>query len=309
MRHQDVLTPPGQAAIIMVLGLLPGKTAEAKAKHTAARIGALVRSMRGRMPASEASCVMGFGAEAFARLYADLPMPRELAPFTPIQGARHVAVSTPGDLFFHLRAASMDVCCELAGQITGLLDGAFTPVEELHCFRYFDGRTIIGFVDGTENPTDDDRAFFGLIGEEDPTFAGGSYVFVQKYLHDMAAWNAISVEEQESVIGRRKFDDQELADEVKPATAHNAVTNISDAQGRELKIIRANLPFANPSRGEFGTCFIGYSSTFSTTRTMLERMFKGDDAGNTDRLLDFSTPVTGTLFFVPTTDMLDELGE
>lgn len=143
---------------------------------------------------------------------------------------------------------------------------------------------------------------FAVVGDEDPDFAGGSYVFVQKYIHDMDAWNALKVEEQEKVIGRRKFNDVELTDDVKPANAHNAVTNIGD----DLKIIRSNMPFANTSKGEYGTYFIGYASKFSTTRQMLENMFIGNPVGNTDRLLDFSTPVTGTLFFAPSYEMLDE---
>ena len=169
-----------------------------------------------------------------------------------------------------------------------------------------DGKAIIGFVDGTENPAVDENPYhFAVIGEEDADFAGGSYVFVQKYIHDMVAWNALPVEQQEKVIGRHKFNDVELSDEEKPANANNAVTNIGD----DLKIVRANMPFANTSKGEYGTYFIGYASTFSTTRRMLENMFIGSPAGNTDRLLDFSTAITGTLFFAPSYDLLGELGE
>ena len=179
-------------------------------------------------------------------------------------------------------------------------------VDETHGFRYMDGKAIIGFVDGTENPAVDENPYhFAVIGEEDADFAGGSYVFVQKYIHDMVAWNALPVEQQEKVIGRHKFNDVELSDEEKPGNAHNAVTNIGD----DLKIVRANMPFANTSKGEYGTYFIGYASTFSTTRRMLENMFIGSPAGNTDRLLDFSTAITGTLFFVPSYDLLGELGE
>ena len=183
------------------------------------------------------------------------------------------------------------------------------PIDEVQGFRYYDGRAIIGFVDGTENPEDEARLAAAVIGAEDTDFAGGSYAFVQKYLHDMDAWNALATEEQEKAIGRRKFNDVELSDEEKPENAHNAVTNIEDEHGNELKIVRANMPFANPAKGEFGTYFIGYAGKFSTTRKMLENMFIGDPVGNTDRLLDFSTAATGTLFFIPSAELLEELGE
>lgn len=124
----------------------------------------------------------------------------------------------------------------------------------------------------------------------------------------MKDWNGISTEEQEKVIGRRKFNDIELSDEEKPANAHNAVTNIADDNGNELKVMRANMPFANPSKGEYGTYFISYASTFTTTERMLRNMFIGEPVGNYDRLLDFSTAVTGTLFFIPSPSLLSELG-
>lgn len=147
------------------------------------------------------------------------------------------------------------------------------------------------------------------MGNEDPDFIGGSYAFIQKYTHDMEKWRSLTDEEQEKVIGRKKFNDVELGDDEKPLTAHNVVSKAHDAEGNELKIMRANMPFSNPSRNEYGTFFIGYSRKFSTTRQMLENMFLGNEDGNLDRLLDFSTAQTGTLFFVPTVDFLDDLGD
>ena len=309
MKPQDVTNGPGEHAIFMVFGLRDEKGALNQVKEMCADFPVVARSLRTRLPASAVSCVMGFGSEAWDRLFPGRGKPKELEVFREIRGAKHTAVSTPGDLFFHIRAARMDVCHEAASIISAKLRGAVSHIDEVHGFRYFDGRAIIGFVDGTENPEDEERFACAVIGEEDASFAGGSYAFVQKYLHDMEAWNALSTEEQEQAIGRRKFDDVELGDEEKPENAHNAVTNIEDADGNELKIVRANMPFSNPAKGEFGTYFIGYAGTFSTTRKMLENMFIGEPEGNTDRLLDFSTAVTGTLFFVPSMEMLEELGE
>ena len=309
MKMQEVINGPGSNAIFMVLALVPGEEAEEAVKGLCGSFPVLVRSMKNRFPQDEVSGVMGFGAKVWGRLFPDSPRPKELAEFVEIRGEKHVAVSTPGDLFFHIRAKRTDLCFELAAQASAQLSGAVESIDEVHGFRYFDGRAILGFVDGTENPEADEKLDAAVIGDEDGDFAGGSYAFVQKYLHDMQAWNALSTEDQEKAIGRRKFTDLELGDDEKPENAHNAVTNISDDQGNELKIVRANMPFANPSRGEYGTYFIGYAGTFSTTRKMLENMFVGEPVGNTDRLLDFSTAVTGTLFFVPTFDLLEELGE
>lgn len=309
MKTQDITGAHGAHAIFMVFTLRTEQNVEQKVKDLCSNVSAMVRSMHIRLPGCEASCVLGFGATAWARLFPDYARPKELEEFKEIRGEQHCAPSTPGDILLHIRANRMDACYELASIISQALEDAATSVDEVHGFRYLDGRAIIGFVDGTENPEGDDRQVFGCIGEEDADFTGGSYVFVQKYLHNMQQWNALPTEEQEKAIGRHKFNDVELTDEEKPANAHNAVTNITNTDGEELKIVRANMPFANPSRGEYGTYFIGYAGTFTTTRKMLENMFIGDPVGNTDRLLDFSTAVTGTLFFAPTADMLESLGE
>ena len=309
MKSQDVTNKPGENAIFMVLALTSENGANKKVKDLCGSFTAIIKSLRNRFPEADVSAVIGFGADAWTRLFPTVERPKELATFEPIVGEKHTAVSTPGDLFFHIRAKRADVCYELASIVSQALQGATEHVDEVHGFRYFDGRAIIGFVDGTENPESDEAYEYATVGDEEPYFKGGSYAFAQKYVHDMNKWNELSTEEQEKVVGRRKYNDLELSDEEKPENAHNVVTNIEGEDGSELKIVRANMPFANPSKGEFGTYFIGYANTFTTTRRMLENMFIGDPVGNSDRLLEFSTAVTGTLFFVPTFDLLEELSE
>ena len=195
---------------------------------------------------------------------------------------------------------------ELATHIMEGIGDVVSVADEVHGFRYFDDRDVIGFVDGTENPRGDAAREAAIVDGEDPAFRGGSYVIVQKYLHDLKAWNALPVEMQERIIGRRKLSDVELSDADKPTYAHNALTNIEE-NGRQLQILRDNMPFGRPGHGEFGTYFIGYSRTPRITEIMLENMFVGRPAGNYDRLLDFSRPVTGSLFFVPSGTFLDNV--
>ncbi|MBV8930561.1 MAG: Dyp-type peroxidase, partial [Mycobacteriaceae bacterium] len=144
------------------------------------------------------------------------------------------------------------------------------------------------------------------VGDEDPEFAGSCYVHVQKYVHDMEAWESLSVTEQERVIGRTKLEDIELGDDQKPPNSHLALNVIEDADGTELKIVRHNMPFGEVGKAEFGTYFIGYSRSAAVTEQMLNNMFIGDPPGNTDRILDFSTAVTGAMFFTPTVDFLND---
>ncbi len=299
---QPVLAPLTPAAIFLVVTIDDG--GEAAVHDALSELSGLVRAIGFRDPAKRLSVVTSIGAAAWDRLFSG-PRPAELHPFVELRGPRHVAPSTPGDLLFHIRAESLDFCFELAGRIVDAMAGAITVVDEVHGFRFFDNRDLLGFVDGTENPGGPLAEVAAFVGDEDSDFAGGSYVIVQRYVHDMAAWNSLSVTEQERVIGRTKLDDIELGDDEKPANSHVALNVVTDEDGRERKIIRHNMPFGEIGKSEFGTYFIGYAATPDVTEQMLHNMFLGDPPGNTDRILDFSTAVTGGLFFSPLVDFLN----
>ena len=304
---QPVAASLTRAAIFLVVTLNPGTDNRATLRSFCADLSGLLRAVEFRDLEGQLSCIMGFGSEAWDRLFGS-PRPAELHPFREFRGGARHAVATPGDLLFHIRAKRMDLCFELATQLMARIGKAVSPVDEVHGFRYFDDRDLIGFVDGTENPRGTAAVDAVLIGEEDPAFAGGSYVIVQKYLHDLDAWNALSTEAQERIIGRTKLSDIELDDSVKPTSAHSALTTIVE-DGKEIKILRDNMPFGRPAHGEFGTYFIGYSRSPRTIEQMIENMFIGSPPGNYDRLLDFSRAVTGNLFFVPSATFLENVTE
>ena len=302
---QPVTAPLTSAAIFLVVTINSGDQNRARVLSLCADLSGLVRAVGFRAAEANLSCVLGLGSEAWDRLFGP-PRPAELHPFPEIRSGPRHAVSTPGDLIFHIRAERMDLCFELATQITARLEGTATTVDEVHGFRYFDARDLLGFVDGTENPTGGVVADAVLIRDENSAFAGGSYVIVQKYLHNLDGWNKLPIETQEKIIGRTKVSDIELDDSVKPSYAHNAL-NIIEENGQEVKILRDNMPFGRPGHGEYGTYFIGYSRSPRTIEQMLENMFIGRPPGNYDRLLDFSTAVTGSLFFIPTATFLDDI--
>jgi porphyrinogen peroxidase len=299
-RSQDVVMPPAMAAIFLVVTVDPG--AEDTVRDVLADIAGITRSVGFRAPEGGLSCVVGIGSAVWDRLYGG-PRPADLHPFQPLSGA-HDAVATPGDLLFHLRSRRMDLCFELARQIMARLAGSVEVADEVHGFRYFDERDLLGFVDGTENPVNGEAVAAVTVGDEDPAFAGGSYVIVQKYLHDLDAWKRLPVEEQERVVGRTKLDDIELSDQ--PANSHVALNTIVDTDGNEREIVRDNMPFGAVGSAEFGTYFIGYASNPDVIEEMLRNMFIGRPPGNYDRILDFSTAVTGSLYYVPTADFLED---
>lgn len=300
---QPVVAPLTRTAIFLVLTVNPDIESLKSVRSMCGDLPKLLRAVGFRDLEGKLSCVIGFGSDVWDRLFAE-PRPAELHPLLEIRGGGRHAVSTPGDLLFHIRAERLDIAFELATQIMGKLGDAVAIADEVYGFRYFDDRDLLGFVDGRENPTDDAAVDAALIGEEDPAFAGGSYVIVQKYLHDLAGWNALPTEVQERIIGRSKLSDVELDDAVKPTSAHNALTTIVE-DGKEIKILRENMAFGRAGQGEFGTYFIGYARSPRTTEQMLQNMFIGRPPGNYDRLLDFSRAVTGSLFFVPSLAFLE----
>src|SRR6476660_3507070 len=304
---QAVVRSLTKAAIFLVVTANFGDFNRRAVRSFCGDLPGLLRAVGFRDIKGDLSCVMGVGSVAWDALFAQ-PRPAQLHPFREIKSGPRHAVATPGDLLFHIRAKRMDLCFELARQIMARLGTSVSVADEVHGFRYFDDRDLIGFVDGTETPTAQTAIEAAYIGSEDAQFAGGSYVVVQKYLHDLAGWNALTTEAQERIIGRMKLSDIELDDSVKPTFAHNALTVISE-NGQELQIVRDNMPFGKVGEGDYGTYFIGYCRTPWVTEQMIENMFIGKPPGNYDRLLDFSRAVTGTLFFVPSATFLDALGE
>jgi putative iron-dependent peroxidase len=300
---QAIAVPITRAAIFLVVTVNPTGESRSGVRALCGDLAGLVRAVGFRDREGALSCVMGFGSEVWDRVFGS-PRPAELHPFIELDSGGRRAPATPGDLLFHIRAEREDLCFELATQIMAKLGDTVKVADEVHGFRYFDDRDLLGFVDGTENPENQAAVAATIVGQEDPAFAGGSYVIVQKYLHDLAGWNNLPTETQERIIGRTKLADIELDDTVKPTYAHNALTTIVE-NGEEVKILRYNMAFGEIGKGEFGTYFIGYAKSPHTTEKMLQNMFVGLPPGNYDRLLDFSRAVTGGLFFTPSLTFLD----
>ena len=294
---------PGRCARFLVLGLNAGAAAAEQARAALADVPNLVKAVGQRDAGAALSCVVAIGADAWPRLVPGRGRPAQLHPFRALADGGRVAPSTPGDVLLHVRAEREDFCHELARLILSRLGDAMSVIDETHGFAYLDSRDLIGFVDGTENPSGDERLAFTIVGDEDAAHAGGSYVTVQRYITDFAAWQTLSTEAQEAVIGRTKLDDVELDG---PPSAHKERAKIV-RDGAEQKILRHNRAFG--AARESGTYFIAYARDLSVTEGMLERMVIADAEGVYDHLLDFSRPVTGCNFFAPAQDVLEALAD
>ncbi len=267
-----------------------------------AGISAITETVSAIDAAAGLSCVVAFGAAMWSAI-GNGTHPKELRPFKKVSGRKHAAPATGGDILLHINSTRHDLNFELARALLKHLGPAVTVIEEVHGFSYMDSRDMTGFIDGTANPKGAaERRAAALIGAEDPAFAGGSYVLTQRYVHNLAAWEKLSVHEQEMRIGRTKKESVELSETVKPPTAHISRVEIKQ-NGRELKIVRHSMPYGQ-ARGDAGLFFIAYARGLGIFESMLASMFGAAGDGQYDHLMDFSQPVTGSFFFAPSLKML-----
>jgi porphyrinogen peroxidase len=307
IESQRVDAPLTQSATFLVVSVTDSPDAIKTVRSTIASIDSLAKNVAIRDLNASFACTVGIGSDIWDRV-TGLPRPAELHPFPAVKGATHTAVSTPGDLLFHIRAERRDLCFEFERQLIEILGDAVSVVDETNGFRYFDVRDLLGFVDGTANPVGPAVPASILVAEEDSSSIGGSYIVVQKYVHNLKAWRSLKAEQQEAIIGRTKLDNIELDDAAADQQkAHKSLATIEDENGVEHDILRDNMPFGSPGSGEFGTYFIGYSRRLWVIEKMLQRMFIGDPPGLHDRILDYSTPLTGSTFFAPSASLLASL--
>jgi putative iron-dependent peroxidase len=302
---QNIVTPLSQAAVFLVLSLDPAQQALHRALEVISDIGGLIRAVGFRDLRGRLSCNVGIGSDAWDRLGRS-QRPAQLRRFAEIRGPVHTAPATAGDLLFHIRAERPDMCFDLERLLLQALGDCVTVADEVQGFRYFDSRDLLGFVDGTENPTGSAIGESALIQSEDAPFEGGSYIVVQKYLHRLDRWQALDTRLQEAIIGRSKLENVELQD-APGQESHKTLTTIVDENGVEHDILRDNMPFGRPGHAEFGTYFIGYARNLWVIEQMLHNMFVGGKSGHHDRILDFSTAITGSTFFAPSNSLLESL--
>ncbi|KAJ5947720.1 hypothetical protein N7466_000735 [Penicillium verhagenii] len=304
---QRVDAPLTSSATFLVVTATDKPNSIKTIRSALAGLDSLAKNVSIRDLSAQFACTVGIGSNIWDKL-TGLPRPTELHPFKEIKGSKHTALSTPGDLLFHIRAERRDLSFEFERQLMDQLGDSVSVVDETVGFRYFDVRDLLGFVDGTANPVGPAVPSSVLVAAEDDSSAqGGSYIVVQKYTHDLEAWKKLPVEMQEKIIGRTKLENVELDDAESGQRSHKTLNTIEDEEGNEHDILRDNMPFGSPGKGEFGTYFIGYTRRLWVVEKMLERMFVGDPPGLHDRILDFSTPLTGVTFFAPSASLLASL--
>lgn len=247
------------------------------------------------------SGVVAIGSNYWLEVYPGL-IPVELAPFPDMYCEERIAPVVPCDLFIQIRADRADVCYAIGREVFELLRDQVELVEQVKGFRYLDGRDLTGFVDGTENPKGLAKLGVAIVGDQDPDFAGGSYIHVQRYKHKLDLWSRIPLQEQENIFGRTKVDDQEYASADKAAFAHTKRTSLKDKKGKSIEILRQSMPYGDMQQQ--GLFFISCAASPKPFTQMLHSMIYGDENGVHDKLLDYTEAETGAAFFAPSVDFI-----
>jgi len=299
-----IIPEPGESALFLVLRVRDPVVSAAEVADACAQVPVLTRRLAGRDPRARLTSAVSFGSDFWENV-APGRRPEGFTAFRAIEVAGRSAPATGGDVLLHAVARRPDACFELALRVMDELRDAVEVLEEVRGFRYLDSRDLTGFIDGTENPKGKrERSAVALIGDDDREFAGGSFVFTQRYVHDLAQWNALPVGEQEKVIGRRKRDSKELSEKTKPPTSHVSRAVIEE-YGEELEIVRHSFPYGTVS--EKGLFFIAYTRDLSVPAKMLSRMLGASGDGLHDRLMDYTHAVSGATFFAPSIKVLKSL--
>jgi porphyrinogen peroxidase len=299
-----IVPDPSPNALFLILRVREPATNGPAVTKVAAGIPTLVDKVGATDPRAKLVCTVSFGSE-FWQVISPSKRPAGLRPFMAIEANGRSAPNTGGDVLFHILSKRHDLNFELAMRISNQLGDTVEVMNEVHGFQYLDSRDLTGFIEGTENPKGKERAPVALIGAEDLAFAGGSYVFTQRYVHNLKKWATVPQKEQEKVIGRRKPDSKELSDKVKPPTAHISRVVIEE-NGEELEIVRHSFPYGTVS--ESGLFFIAYTKTLDTPEKMLSRMMGTTGDGLHDHLMDYTRAVSGATFFAPSLEVLKSLG-
>ena len=305
-KAQDVWKDAGRSVEFVVLGLKRNNQEQDKRKFIEFidRYQAILRSQKIRNIDANIKTALGLSYNAWNYLFPNANVPKELEEYKDLENNGYsMPKGINGDLFLHIRANNEGVVYEIISQLMIFLKEFTFVLDETKGFRYLEGRAIIGFIDGTENPSIEEAADYGLIGDEDPEFINGSYAFAQKWKHNMNQWNSYKTEIQEKAIGREKYSDLELEEKDKYKNAHN-VASKAEVDNIEQKIIRMNVPYSYPARDIQGTYFIGYSRHWHVTKLMLTNMLN-----KRDFLMSFSNILYSQLFFIPSKDILKKITE
>ncbi len=298
-----IIAEPTEHARFVVVRVPEHAESRSQVARVLARVPAITEKVGAVDRRAKLVCTVGVGPEFFSIL-SPHRRPKGLRPFKALEIDGRTAPHTGGDLLFHIISKRSDLNFELALRVMRELGDTVEATDDVTGFRYLDSRDLTGFIDGTENPKGRARAAAALIGDEDPLFAGGSYVFTQRYVHDLRKWAGLALKEQEEAIGRRKRDSKELSDKVKPPTAHISRVVIEEG-GEELEIVRHSFPYGTVS--EAGLFFIAYTKDLTITERMLGRMMGTAGDGLHDHLMDFTRAVSGATFFAPSLQVLRSL--
>lgn len=274
---------------------------------------AYVRQVLSRLPAlfdkyadqfseSNLTGVIAIGANYWDEICPD-KRPKLLSPFSAIECDDRIAPSVNYDLYIEIRSDRADVNHIVSTKVCSLFADSVELIEQVRAFRFLDGRDLTGFVDGTENPRGPHRRDVALVDKnDDEDFSSGSYLHIQRYRHNLNLWNRLEVKAQEDVFARTKVDNEEYSSEKKPPCSHIKRSNLKDADGKSIEIVRQSMPYGDMKLQ--GLFFVSYCHSPKPFEIILSNMINSDQHGHFDHMLKYTQAETGAAFFAPSLNVL-----
>ncbi|MFT5813138.1 MAG: putative iron-dependent peroxidase [Psychroserpens sp.] len=271
------------------------------------RLPSLFDKYADRFSEANLAGVIAIGTNFWDELYPQ-GRPKHLRQFPEMAVEDRTAPTNNYDIYIEIRGDRADVNHIVATKVCQLLADSVELVEQVRAFRFLDGRDLTGFIDGSENPQGHHRRRVALINEEqDAEFAAGSYLHIQRYRHNLNLWNSLEVKEQEDVFSRTKVNNDEYSEENQAPTSHIKRVNLKDSEGNSIEILRQSMPYGDMKLQ--GLFFVAYCHSPEPFELMLKSMIGGDAYGHSDHLLKYTQAETGAAFFVPSLNVLAQLGE
>ena len=301
--HQTGITAEASSdASFIALNAVVGQ--EKNLREALASFPKLIEAIQSQFPDAELHAAIGFSIHSFERI-TQCKAPKQLNPFPSLSGPLLSVKDQAFDMMWHIRSSRHDVTHQLAMQLYKAVSPYVTLEQQVNCFKYLDNRDFTGFVDGTENPQGDDRTVVALVSDDEPQYQGGSYFNYMKFVHDLSKWEQQDLKVQEDTYGRTKYDNEEYAGADKSPHAHTKRTSLKDENGKSLELLRQSMPFGDLS--EQGLIFASYSKTPDIFNLMLRSMVEGDEEGNVDHLMQYTSASYGSVFYMPPISFFDQL--
>lgn len=267
-----------------------------------ARIPSIIDELSDRFSEAMLNGFIAVGSEYWDILYPE-QRPEGFNGFPELRAGHRNAPEQVYDLLINIRSDRYDANYLAARTLNEWLGYDIEIAENVHSFRYLDGRDLMGFVDAPDNPRGARRRSVALIEKQQSSqFEQGSYLFVQKFKHDLKRWDYLGAQRQEQIIGRDKLTAEKLPEADIIGVTHASKARLLDRNEQPIPLLRQNMAWGDTR--EQGMLVMYFSCQPKAVVNWLKQRYLDDELNQYDPLLDYTQAIINSSFFVPSRSFL-----